>query len=66
MSGLSICLVHFTNTKTRSFLPEQIGSWGNFGVFTYLLFPEGLDVKAFEEKMQGMYAAYMEPIFGPE
>ena len=34
-------------------------------MFTYLLFPEGLDVKAFEEKMQWMYAAYMEPIFGP-
>ncbi len=44
--------------------PNRLGSWGNFGVFTYLLFPEGTDVSAFEEKMQGMYAAYMEPIFG--
>ena len=56
----------FGALASRTNLPEQIGSWGNFGVFTYLLFPEGLDVKAFEEKMQGMYAAYMEPIFGPE
>jgi len=55
----------FEALASRNNLPEQIGSWGNFGVFTYLLFPEGLDVEAFEEKMQGMYAAYMEPIFGP-
>lgn len=55
----------FGALASRTNLPEQIGSWGNFGVFTYLLFPEGLDIKAFEEKMQGMYAAYMEPIFGP-
>lgn len=55
----------FGALASRTNLPEQIGSWGNFGVFTYLLFPEGLDVKAFEQKMQGMYAAYMEPIFGP-
>ncbi len=54
----------FDALASRSNLPEQIGSWGNFGVFTYLLFPEGLDVKAFEKKMQGMYTAYMEPIFG--
>ncbi len=55
----------FGALASRTNLPEQIGSWGNFGVFTYLLFPEGLDVKAFEAKMQAMYAAYMEPIFGP-
>jgi putative ABC transport system permease protein len=57
---------HFTfdALASRNNLPEQIGSWGNFGVFTYLLFPEGTDVKAFETKMQEMYAAYMEPIFG--
>ena len=55
----------FEALASRNNLPEQIGSWGNFGVFTYLLFPEGMDVDAFEEKMQGMYTAYMEPIFGP-
>jgi putative ABC transport system permease protein len=54
----------FDALASRNNLPEQIGSWGNFGVFTYLLLPEGIDVKAFEAKMQGMYAAYMEPIFG--
>ncbi len=54
----------FDAVASRNNLPKQIGSWGNFGVFTYLLFPEGTDVSAFEEKMQGMYAAYMQPIFG--
>jgi putative ABC transport system permease protein len=55
----------FDAVTSRNNLPKQIGSWGNFGVFTYLLFPEGFDVKAFQDKMQGMYVAYMEPIFGP-
>jgi putative ABC transport system permease protein len=54
----------FDALASRSNLPAQIGSWVNFGVFTYLLFPEGTDVSAFEKKMQGMYAAYMEPLFG--
>jgi putative ABC transport system permease protein len=54
----------FDALTSRNNLPKQIGSWGNFGVFTYLLFPENFDVKAFETKMQEMYTAYMEPIFG--
>ncbi len=55
----------FDGIAARNNLPKQIGSWGNFGVFTYLLFPEHLDVKAFEVKMQQMYGLYMKPIFGP-
>jgi len=55
----------FDAVASRNNLPKQLGSWGNFGVFTYLLLPEGLDVKEFERKIQTMYAAYMEPIFGP-
>ena len=54
----------FDAVASRNNLPKDIGSWGNFGVFTYLLLPENMDVKAFEAKMQGMYAAYMEPLFG--
>jgi len=38
-------------------------NWGNFGVFTYLLFPENVDVDAFEVKMQEMYGKYMASIF---
>jgi putative ABC transport system permease protein len=55
----------FDAIAARNNLPKQLGSWGNFGVFTYLLFPDNLNVNDFEKKMQAMYGAYMEPIFGP-
>ena len=54
----------FDALAARNNLPKQIGSWGNFGVFTYLLFPENFNVKAFENKMQEMYGEFMKPIFG--
>ena len=54
----------FDAVAARNNLPKQLGSWGNFGVFTYLLFPENFDVKTFETKIQGMYDTYMKPIFG--
>ena len=53
----------FDALAARNNLPKQLGTWGNFGVFTYLLFPENFDVKVFETKMQGMYDAYMKSIF---
>jgi putative ABC transport system permease protein len=55
----------FDAVAARNNLPKQLGSWGNFGVYTYLLFPEKFDVKAFETKMKGMYDAYMKTIFEP-
>ena len=55
----------FDAVASRNNLPKQLGSWGNFGVFTYLLFPENTDVRAFETKMQEMYGTYMKSIFGP-
>jgi putative ABC transport system permease protein len=55
----------FDAVAARNNLPKQLGSWGNFGVFTYLLFPHDLDVKAFETKIQGMYDAHMKTIFEP-
>ncbi|HLP72126.1 MAG TPA: ABC transporter permease [Bacteroidales bacterium] len=55
----------FDAVASRNNLPKQMGSWGNFGVSTYLLFPENFDVKTFETKMQGMYERYMKQIFGP-
>jgi putative ABC transport system permease protein len=55
----------FDAVASRNNLPKQLGSWGNFGVFTYLLFPENFNVDAFELKMQGMYDAYMKEIFEP-
>jgi putative ABC transport system permease protein len=55
----------FDAVASRNNLPKQLGSWGNFGVYTYLLFPKGTNIKAFETKMQEMYTTYMKPIFGP-
>lgn len=55
----------FDAVSARNNLPKQIGSWGNFGVFTYLLFPKNFDVTAFETKIQGMYDAHMKTIFEP-
>src|SRR5450759_1697465 len=54
----------FDAVASRNNLPKQLGSWGNFGVFTYILFPENFDVKVFEKKIQEMYGTYMKPIFG--
>lgn len=53
----------FDAVAARNNLPKQLGSWGNFGVFTYLLFPENFDIKPFETKIQAMYDAYMKTIF---
>jgi putative ABC transport system permease protein len=44
----------FDAVASRNNLPKQLGSWGNFGVFTYLLFPENFDIKVFEKKIQDM------------
>ncbi|MBS1232057.1 MAG: transporter permease, partial [Bacteroidetes bacterium] len=55
----------FEGVAARNNLPKQLGTWGNFGVFTYLLLPRDFDVKAFEAKMQGMYDAHMKTIFEP-
>lgn len=54
----------FDALASRKSLPSDfVGSWGNFGVLTYLLFPQDFDVKAFEVKMQEMYKKYMAEIF---
>jgi len=55
----------FDAIASRNNLPKQLGSWGNFGVYTYLLFPEKFDVNAFQTKMQGISDANIKPIFGP-
>lgn len=55
----------FDAVSARNNLPKQIGNWGNFGVFTYLLLPADLDVGVFEKKIQGMYDAHMKTIFEP-
>jgi len=55
--------VLFDGLVSRNSLPQQMGSWGNFGVFTYLLLQEGEDVALFQEKLKEMYGLYMASIF---
>jgi putative ABC transport system permease protein len=53
----------FDGLVSRSSLPREMGSWGNFGVFTYLLLQEGEDAVLFQEKLKEMYGLYMATIF---
>lgn len=53
----------FSALVSRNTLPRQMGSWGNFGVYTYLLLPEDTDYKQFESKISEMYDKYMAQIF---
>jgi putative ABC transport system permease protein len=55
----------FDALASRNNLPKQLGNWGIFGVYTYLLLPKLTDAKAFETKIQEMYGTFMKPIFGP-
>ena len=55
--------VLFDGLVSVNSIQQQIGSWGNFGVFTYLLLQEGEDAAGFQEKMKGMYELYMATIF---
>ncbi len=55
--------VIFDGLVSRNTLPAEFGSWGNFGVFTYILLNEGSSVESFEEKLQDMYPKYMASIF---
>lgn len=57
--------VIFDGLVSRSTLPQEFGSWGNFGVFTYLLLNEGTSSVQFEEKLKDMYPGYMASIFEP-
>ena len=53
----------FDALVSRNSLPAQMGSWGNFGVFTYLLLQEGEDAAVLQDKMKDMYDRYMATIF---
>ena len=55
--------IRFDGLVSRNSLPAQMGNWGNFGVFTYLLLQEGEDPAALQEKMKEMYDRYMATIF---
>jgi len=51
--------VIFDGLVSRNSLPQQLGSWDDFGVFTYLLLQEGEDALQFQEKLTEMYDLYM-------
>ncbi len=53
----------FDGIVSRNSLPQQMGSWGNFGVYTYLLLRDGEDAAQFQEKLKEMYDLYMATIF---
>jgi len=55
--------VTFDALISQSSVNQNPGTWGNFGVFTYLLLREGTDIPALQEKLKGMYAKYMASIF---
>jgi putative ABC transport system permease protein len=55
--------VIFDALVSRNTLPARMGSWGSFGVYTYLLLREGEDAGAFQEKIREMYDRYMAGIF---
>jgi putative ABC transport system permease protein len=55
--------VIFDGLVSRNSLPAQMGSWGNFGVYTYLLLQEGENAVRLQEKLKEMYDRYMASIF---
>jgi len=57
--------ITFSALVSRTTLPadDEIGSWGNFGVYTYLLLAEGTDFMVLQDKMKEMYDKYMADIF---
>jgi len=57
--------VIFDGLVSRSTLPDELGNWGNFGVFTYILLNQETSAIQFEEKLQDMYPEYMASIFEP-
>lgn len=56
---------HFTfdGLISRNSAPQFQGSWGNFGVFTYVQFPEGYNAAAFSENFDKIVKEHVNPIF---
>lgn len=48
---------------SRNSAPDWQGSWGNFGVFTYLQFPSGYDAANFQANLDSIITAKVNPIF---
>ena len=55
--------IRFDALMSRSTLPEEMGGWGNFGVFTYVLFPETYNADEFYSKLETISEERNKPIF---
>ncbi len=68
ITGLMEDIPHNSHLKfsaliSRNTLPVESGSWGNFGVYTYLLLHEGMDPKQLENKLPDLYDRFMAELF---
>ncbi len=48
---------------SRTTMPDYQGSWGNFGVFTYLQLPEGYDLAKMDSSLVKVIKEKVDPIF---
>ena len=53
----------FEGLISRNSAPEWRGSWGNFGVFTYIQFPKGYDPANFQHNFDSITKTHVNPIF---
>jgi putative ABC transport system permease protein len=53
----------FNALISESTLPKDLGNWGNFNIFTYVLLNPHTDGPTFERKLAPMYDKYMASIF---
>ncbi|HCW08674.1 MAG TPA: ABC transporter permease [Cytophagales bacterium] len=55
--------LRFTALVSQSTRKQQQGSWGNFGVATYILLPEGYDLKKMQLSLGKIVKEKVNPIF---
>lgn len=55
--------LEFDALVSRASLPETLGSWGSWGVPTYLLLPSGYDIRDFDAIFDKINADFVKPIF---
>lgn len=53
----------FDGLASRNSVPQWRGSWGNFGVFTYIQFPNGYDPTEFQHNFDSITKQHVNPIF---
>ncbi|MDN5203974.1 ABC transporter permease [Fulvivirgaceae bacterium BMA10] len=48
---------------SRSSIPEYRGSWGSFGVFTYIMLPDNYNVEDMQPNFESVLKEHINPIF---